>query len=418
MQMRFFPVVLGMCAFGLTAVVPDTAEAQLGGSLRRLKERAKQRVERKIDETTEKALDAVECAATDSRCIEKAEEEGREVKIVEAPAAGETDAGATGAAKSSGTPAASLKPGEGAWANYDFVPGDRILLDEDFSRDRVGNFPKRFEFRSGNMQIVEWQSQRWLSAEQGEFLVALPEELPERFTIEFDLAGDGNAMQINFVTDEANAEPYLEIGTHFAEFQHEKVRARGDLRADTSETPVRIRIAVDGDYMKLYANEYRALNVPNARPGRSNRLYVMMNGWSAEQPRLIANLRIAAGGREMYDALMTDGRVATQGILFDTGSDRLRPESTPTLNEIGRMLKEHADLRLLIEGHTDNVGDEAANQTLSEKRAAAVKAYLVSTFGIDAARLESKGFGASRPAAPNDTPEGRQQNRRVELVKL
>ena len=95
-----------------------------------------------------------------------------------------------------------------------------------------------------------------------------------------------------------------------------------------------------------------------------------------------------------------------------------RPESTPTLREIGEMLKTHADLRLTIEGHTDDVGDAKANQSLSEARAAAVKAHLVKEYGIDAARLEAKGFGASKPAVPNTTAEGRQQNRRVELVKM
>ena len=81
------------------------------------------------------------------------------------------------------------------------------------------------------------------------------------------------------------------------------------------------------------------------------------------------------------------------------------------------MLQEHPDLNLTIEGHTDNVGAPAANQTLSQKRAEAVKAALVSTYGVDAGRLTAKGFGASKPAAPNTTPEGRQTNRRVELVK-
>ena len=81
------------------------------------------------------------------------------------------------------------------------------------------------------------------------------------------------------------------------------------------------------------------------------------------------------------------------------------------------MLTEHGDLKLVIEGHTDNVGNAAANRTLSEQRAAAVKAYLVAQHGIDAARLETAGHGDAKPAAPNTTHEGRQQNRRVELVK-
>jgi outer membrane protein OmpA-like peptidoglycan-associated protein len=124
-----------------------------------------------------------------------------------------------------------------------------------------------------------------------------------------------------------------------------------------------------------------------------------------------------AGGRNLYDALAEKGRVATQGIYFDTGSDRLRPESTPTLKEIAAMLEEHPELSLTIEGHTDNVGAAAVNQALSEKRAAAVRQYLIDSKGIAAGRISAAGFGATKPSMANDTPEGRQNNRRVELVK-
>jgi outer membrane protein OmpA-like peptidoglycan-associated protein len=224
-------------------------------------------------------------------------------------------------------------------------------------------------------------------------------------------------MQVNFASDAANEQPYVEIGTDFARLRAGEVDARGSFVTNTGKEPVKIRMAVDGDYLKLYANEQRVLNVPNAKLGRSGKVFLFMNGWSAAEPRMIANVRIAAGGRAMYDALMSSGRVATQGILFDTGSDRIRPESTPTLKEMVGMLREHAELKLAIEGHTDNVGDAAANQTLSEKRAAAVKAFLVAQ-GVDEGRLKSTGFGASKPVASNDTPEGKQQNRRVELVRM
>jgi OmpA-OmpF porin, OOP family len=104
-------------------------------------------------------------------------------------------------------------------------------------------------------------------------------------------------------------------------------------------------------------------------------------------------------------------------LLADTGSDAIRQESAPTLKEIGTMLKDHPELKLTIEGHTDNVGKPETNQTLSEKRAAAVRQYLIDNYQVDAARLEAKGLGQSKPAASNDSAEGRQQNRRVELVK-
>jgi outer membrane protein OmpA-like peptidoglycan-associated protein len=139
---------------------------------------------------------------------------------------------------------------------------------------------------------------------------------------------------------------------------------------------------------------------------------------SEEDPVLVQSIRVAAGGKKLYDVLAAKGRVSTQGILFDTGSDRLRPESTPTLTEIGEMLKAHPDLKVAIEGHTDNVGQPAANEALSEKRAAAVKEYLVGRLGIDAARLTTAGYGNTKPVAPNTTPEGRQNNRRVEFVKM
>jgi outer membrane protein OmpA-like peptidoglycan-associated protein len=87
------------------------------------------------------------------------------------------------------------------------------------------------------------------------------------------------------------------------------------------------------------------------------------------------------------------------------------------LKEIGEMLQQHADLKLTIEGHTDNTGTAAGNQALSEKRAASVREYLIDNYQVDAARLKSAGFGATKPVSPNDTPEGRQNNRRVELVK-
>ena len=80
------------------------------------------------------------------------------------------------------------------------------------------------------------------------------------------------------------------------------------------------------------------------------------------------------------------------------------------------MLKEHPDLKLVIEGHTDNVG--AANQALSEKRAAAVRQYLIDNYQVDGARLEANGLGQTKPVGSNDTAEGKQSNRRVELVKM
>jgi len=165
-------------------------------------------------------------------------------------------------------------------------------------------------------------------------------------------------------------------------------------------------------------NDQRVANVPNADFIRTNKIYINLYNFSGDKV-LIDNIRVAEGGKKiLYEALMADGRVATRGIYFDSGSDRIRPESTPTLKQIGRMLQDHTDLSLMIEGHTDDQGEDAYNLDLSDKRAAAVKTYLVANYKIDDSRLQTKGFGETKPAAPNITPEGRQNNRRVELVKL
>jgi outer membrane protein OmpA-like peptidoglycan-associated protein len=174
----------------------------------------------------------------------------------------------------------------------------------------------------------------------------------------------------------------------------------------------------DGEHMKVFLGEQRVANVPNAVFPRSDTLFVAVTAAAEKHPILIGPLRIAGGGRDLYDRLTRVGRATTHGIFFATGSDRIRPESTPTLEEIGAMLRDHADLRLGIEGHTDSDGEESYNQTLSERRAAAVKAFIVEAYGIEPDRLQVAGFGESRPVADNTTPQGRQLNRRVELLRL
>jgi outer membrane protein OmpA-like peptidoglycan-associated protein len=120
----------------------------------------------------------------------------------------------------------------------------------------------------------------------------------------------------------------------------------------------------------------------------------------------------------MKQQLDSTGKVVLHGINFDTGKATIKPESKPLLDEIGKLLNDNKDLKLSIEGHTDNVGNKAMNQKLSEQRAAAVKNDLVSNSKIDANRLATKGFGDTKPIADNNTDDGKAQNRRVELVKI
>lgn len=115
-------------------------------------------------------------------------------------------------------------------------------------------------------------------------------------------------------------------------------------------------------------------------------------------------------------ALATDGHLALY-LSFDTDRATLRPDSTPVMAEVIKLMQVDSALRLRIEGHTDNVGSDAHNETLSAMRADSVKAALVAN-KIEPSRLEAKGFGATKPIADNANELGRLKNRRVELVKL
>jgi OOP family OmpA-OmpF porin len=407
MKSRFQMLSLLVLALLLIGVVPP-AQAQIWKKVKDVADKAAEReVLKQVDK---KVTNAVRCALEDQACIDKARSEGREVELVD-------NGGKPRSSEASAPPAA-------AFVNFDFVPGERVLFADDFTRDEVGNFPQRLEFTAGNMEVAEWQGGRWLrgTSYPSAFVIPLPETLPERYTVEMEVVpgGDNKSMRVLFAE---RPKQHLEA-RYFQNKLSGGVRQGGSSVAvgQTDDkivagTPFPLRIMADGKYVKVYAGGTRVANVPNAELGRANKIWIELAGGN-EAPAYVRNIRVAAGGKKLYDALSERGRVATQGIYFDTGSDRIRPESAPTLKEIGQMLKEHADLRLAIEGHTDNMGDDAANQQLSERRAAAVKAYLEKQHGVAASRLESKGMGESKPAVSNDTPEGRQQNRRVELVRM
>jgi len=120
---------------------------------------------------------------------------------------------------------------------------------------------------------------------------------------------------------------------------------------------------------------------------------------------------------EMDREIVASGSIALYGIYFEFDQAVVKPESQPTLQEIALLLENKPELKLLIAGHTDNVGTFAYNMDLSQRRAAAVVKALTSEFGIDRARLTPVGVSSASPKATNRNEEGRAKNRRVELVE-
>ncbi len=435
MARHHFPVPLRALLLAAVAalLVPAPAAAQIWKKVKKTVERAAET--ESLDQIDRLVRGKVKCAFDDAECVRKARDSGKEVVLTDAE--GEVlvdDAGApvsdpAVAAGMMGGSAAPSRPGSGAWANYDFVPGDEVLVSEDYAGDNVGDFPRRFHLVAGNWEVVEWEGSPYLRATaNGTIGIPLPRTLPERFTVEFPASIQHGNAYVRLSTAPAyhgrrgyaGSMPsleYTQAGLRAERGQGPVTMAKRAAGA-ARETMVTVRVMADGDHLKMYVDGQRVANAPNAVFPRSDTLFLAVGSAADAHPILIGPVRIAGGGRDLYDRLARDGRAATQGSLVATGSDRIRPESTPTLEEIAAMLTAHPDLRLAIEGHTDSDGEDAFNQDLSERRAAAVKAWLVAERGVAADRLDTAGFGESKPAAPNDTAEGKQQNRRVELVRL
>ncbi|HUF67011.1 MAG TPA: OmpA family protein [Longimicrobiales bacterium] len=326
---------------------------------------------------------------------------------------------------------AAAKQDPKIWENYDFVPGSKVLFFTDFTEDRTGNFPGRLKFVGGAMDVVERDDVKVLRVtNRSTFLIPIGSKLPERFTLEIDVIAPRNG-KVDMVSFEGGRE--LNRGDESANVTWNTTGAfilgsglhmgNGAIDLPDAMQPglidnvTHLRVLMDGAYFKMYVNERRIYNIPELAFRRDSVIRVLTTG-DEESPVYFTSIRVAESDTDvLYDALAANGRWATQGILFETGKADLKPESTPVLKEIASTLKQYADLKILIEGHTDNVGVAASNLTLSEARAAAVKEALVRDFGADGDRITTIGLGDTRPAVPNTTAEGRSQNRRVEVVK-
>lgn len=385
-------------------------------------------------------LFTVDPASAQSSFFKKAQEAAKQaldgVKAVEKAVPGADEAGtaqSTPAENSSGTTA----PGTGVWANYDFVSGDRVLFYHDFESSRTGNFPSRLEYLAGNLDVVELDNNKVLRAGDGTsengpggsgcFTIVLPETLPERYTIEYRIRTSDplSRATVYLFSDGSDNTPdtrcnyppktHIFVNRHAAGLQFPDGAKSSANRGLPTNEWVDVRIAVDGPYWKMYLNEQRVANVPRYEFPRARKLHVFMNVYRYSV--FLDDLRIAEGGpRSLYDDLQAAGFVSTTAIRFDSGSATLKPESTGILSDVRDMLKEHADLQLTIEGHTDSQGADDANLQLSKRRASAVKEWLVAN-SVDAGRLEVAGRGESDPAADNGTAEGMAQNRRVVFRK-
>jgi outer membrane protein OmpA-like peptidoglycan-associated protein len=303
-----------------------------------------------------------------------------------------------------------------AQSGSDFVSGSIPIFSDNFDKEKLGEFPSKWDLVTGNVEVYSFQDNIMfggIGSAQVKPLIKQEEYLPEVFTIEFDcyfhLQGN-EAYSLNF-----GKAGMITIRNYFATFKGNKGQTR-----TISKEPGWMHVAVSFNTraLKVYMNGDRVINMPNVTERPLSVSFEVINFTASKGlPALMDNFIIAEGGMALYDRLMTDGRIVTRDIHFETGKSVLKPESSKVIDQIMTLMNEHPEVKFLIEGHTDSDGGEADNQTLSEKRAAAVKDALVER-GIDGNRLTTAGFGESKPVDANETEEGKAMNRRVEFVPV
>jgi outer membrane protein OmpA-like peptidoglycan-associated protein len=316
-----------------------------------------------------------------------------------------------------------------AYQNYDFVAGDKIIFADDFSDSQEGEFGTHWKLKEGQAVINK-------SGEEKAFFITkfytklaprvkTPAYLPKDFTIEFDAyldAGyDSNPGLRIMLMNGDEAAVTVETSRDFTTFTGPEGKLNGDnpkelLGDNFFNKWIHYAIAVKGGQIKIYANQTRVLTVPEVTFKATTLL--VSGDYSDGKPMAFKNFKLAAGGdQNLIGKAFIDGKYISHGINFDVNKSTLKPASMGELNAIAKILKDNALLKVEIGGHTDADGEDAANLKLSEARAASVKNQLVS-MGIDGGRLTTKGYGETKPIAPNTTFEGKAENRRVEFVKL
>jgi OmpA-OmpF porin, OOP family len=335
----------------------------------------------------------------------------------------------------------SIEQAESVYSKYDFIPGDKVIFYDDFSDTDVGEFPRKWTLNgpggkgSNAIEVAEYAGKRFLrstpaandqSQHPSTQYIRLDRkgDLPERFTVEFDAhfsekAGGYPSLYGLFLLKGEDYSGWSVPGVVWVS-GNRCTSLNTETHISRADNKVHhVAVSVNGTFVKAYVDNQRVVNDPDGipRPIKHVGLRIESSGNVANDKVMFTNFRLAEGGKNIKSALDTDGKIVTHGILFDTGKDGIKAESLPTLKSILAILNDKPDLKFSIEGHTDNQGNKGINQPLSEKRAAAVMAWL-SGKGIDSARLKTKGFGDSKPIDTNETPEGRANNRRVEFVKF
>ncbi|NML40606.1 OmpA family protein [Chitinophaga sp. G-6-1-13] len=421
-------LLLSICA------IAGTTQAQLF-------DRIKNKVQQKVNEKIDKTID-------DATAPKKKGDQGT-TNSGNTPTTGESDNTAP-AANNSGPANTDIK----SYSRFDFVPGEKIIMHENFAQDAVGEFPGQWNTRSGaEIVTVSNRPGKWLAIKQDGIFYPeyLTSNLPDNFTLQVDVMASNGVAGIGLLTisvlKAASTEEKFDLGNDnhimapsFKVSLAPKSSGEGLLRYSSNvignntinglpvfnvpkKNYVRVSLWRQKQRVRVYLDSTKILDLPRALDAGAILNTLAFAAYAPDYEKqdgtfYISNITLAVGAPDTRNKLITEGKFISHGILFDTNSDQIKPESYGALKDIANVLSENAAVKVKIVGHTDADGNDKLNLDLSKRRADAVKAALGKDFGIDVARLETDGKGKNQPIDNNNTEIGKANNRRVEFIKL
>ncbi len=348
----------------------------------------------------------------------------------------------------------SKKTSLSSTTSYDFVPGSKVLLADDFSQDALGQFPLKWYTRSkGEIVTLNTAKGKWLRLYPGTFVSPVV-NIGENATIEFDLimdwplAGGYMVPAINFAFyDRGNKSEILSYDYRLKnclKFGIAPYRSEAAVQLTSYENVakkletdkykvanfdrkvgnvIHVAISIQKERVRIWLDQEKVFDLPQAAPlnGNLNQLKLDMSSSNYTNEQLgyyVSNFLFAEGSADSRSKLLTNGKLETSGILFATNSAEVKSDSEGTIKEVAGVLSENPDLKIKIIGHTDADGKQEANLVLSKKRAESVRNVLVNDYKIKASQIETDGKGSTLPVSEDSNEAGKTKNRRVEFIKI
>ena len=329
-----------------------------------------------------------------------------------------------GATEEAGSAKAGTEKVSEVSTKFDYVPGDKVLLFDDFTQDELGEFPAQWKLVSGTFEVAEKDGERWLRCMSADSFIQMKlpeaETLPEFWTLEFDFyATEPMQSALTVYGRTKNGSSAWEAAFPQARnmgFRSDDISSFTPLEAGNLPGRHHVMFMARGKALKAYVDHERLVNVPEISPRFGPPVALEIRLAATTKP-MITNVRFAEGCRPPKD-MLAEGKLVTYGIHFDSGSDVVLPDSAPVMRQIASYMEANQSVKLKITGHTDNAGSAPSNLDLSKRRAASVAKVLADQFKIAPDRFATDGLGDTEKVADNGTPAGRAMNRRVEFAKM